>query len=111
MGAKPGLLTCEHLLDHDIFKYTSSFNKRCAKCLNVKILVKYLDVLVLRNLEVILITLVKRNFCSQEKLSYYLLVLKSIVIRYKVFTEQHPRAGLNKQHVIYKQLAKSWSKY
>ena len=31
----------------------------------------------------------------------------SMVIRYKVYTEQHPRAGLNIQHVIYKQLARA----
>ena len=30
-----------------------------------------------------------------------------IVIRYKVYNEQHPRAGLNIQHVIYKQLARA----
>ena len=31
----------------------------------------------------------------------------SIVIRYKVYNEQHPRAGLNIQHVIYEQLARA----
>ena len=30
-----------------------------------------------------------------------------IVFRYKVYTEQHPRAGLNSQHVIYKQPARA----
>ena len=30
---------------------------------------------------------------------------KCIVIRYKVYSEQHPRAGLNIQHVIYEQIA------
>ena len=30
-----------------------------------------------------------------------------IVIRYKVYNEQHPRAGLNIQHVIYEQLARA----
>ena len=30
-----------------------------------------------------------------------------IVIIYKVYNEQHPRAGLNIQHVIYKQLARA----
>ena len=31
----------------------------------------------------------------------------NIVIRYKVYNEQHPRAGLNIQHVIYEQLARA----
>ena len=30
-----------------------------------------------------------------------------IVIRYKVYNEEHPRAGLNIQHVIYEQLARA----
>ena len=30
-----------------------------------------------------------------------------IVIRYKVYSEQHSRAGLNIQHVIYEQLARA----
>ena len=30
-----------------------------------------------------------------------------IVIRYKVYSEQHARAGLNIQHVIYEQLARA----
>ena len=30
-----------------------------------------------------------------------------IMIRYKVYSEQHPRAGLNIQHVIYEQLARA----
>ena len=36
-------------------------------------------------------------------------MLKSsdIVIRYKVYNEQHPRAGRNTQHVLYKQQARA----
>ena len=29
------------------------------------------------------------------------------MIRHKVYIEQHPRAGLNIQHVIYEQLARA----
>ena len=32
---------------------------------------------------------------------------KIIVNRYKMYNEQHPRAGLNIQHVIYEQLARA----
>ena len=35
------------------------------------------------------------------------IIYNSIVIRYKVYSEQHPRAGLNIQHVIYEQLARA----
>ena len=33
--------------------------------------------------------------------------LRNILIRYKVYNEQHPRAGLKIQHVIYEQLARA----
>ena len=33
--------------------------------------------------------------------------IDGIVIRYKVYYEQHPRAGLNIQHVIYEQQARA----
>ena len=35
------------------------------------------------------------------------LVIDIIVIRYKVYSEQHTRAGTNIQHVIYDQLARA----
>ena len=31
----------------------------------------------------------------------------TIVIRYKVYSEEHARAGMNKQHVIYDQLERA----
>ena len=36
--------------------------------------------------------------------------IPDIMIRYKVYDEQHPRAGLNIQHVMYEQLARAGRK-
>ena len=36
-----------------------------------------------------------------------MLTVHGIVIRYKAYTEQHPRAGLKIQHVIYEQPARA----
>ena len=39
--------------------------------------------------------------CRYATLRCAKVVLGFMVIRYKVYNEQHPRAGLNIQHVIY----------
>ena len=45
--------------------------------------------------------------CRYATLRCAKVVLGFMVIRYKVYNEQHPRAGLNIQHVIYEQLARA----